>query len=306
MQKTYKPDYQGFQNYYKNIKADSTVAIYQKCLKKFFDYYRHSPCRITKQDLIKYIIFIKTKNYSAIYLKVIIFALKAYFKYLNNIGSKTFLNMNIFEDLQLPKVQHHKQKITRYKELKKIFNYIDENSQNDFVKLRDKTMLMLYATTGARHSEISELKLEDVELDSNIIYFLKTKNNKPRVTYLNEKTKKYLKRYLTMRAKLKHSKASDSLFIPFVFYNNKKNTKNNMGYLLYSKIRKFMPTFTLHSLRRGCATDLYDNGASILGISQILGHSNIAITAKYYIQADFKNDIYKHPSCTLQSPPNVR
>ncbi|WP_422865675.1 tyrosine-type recombinase/integrase [Brachyspira hyodysenteriae] len=47
--------------------------------------------------------------------------------------------------------------------------------------------------------------------------------------------------------------------------------------------------FTLHSFRRGLATELYnDNNIQVQDIALLLGHSKIDTTVKHYIKADKK------------------
>ena len=46
-----------------------------------------------------------------------------------------------------------------------------------------------------------------------------------------------------------------------------------------------------HDLRHTCATLLVMNGISLLHVSKWLGHSNMAVTEKYYLHFDVKSQI---------------
>lgn len=54
-----------------------------------------------------------------------------------------------------------------------------------------------------------------------------------------------------------------------------------------NKMRKIR----FHNLRHTCATLLVMNGISLLHVSRWLGHSNMAVTEKYYLHFDVKSQI---------------
>lgn len=61
---------------------------------------------------------------------------------------------------------------------------------------------------------------------------------------------------------------------------------------MFARIRKRLKikNFSPHRLRHSLSTEMYHNGANILLISNILGHSNVN-TTKRYIHPDLKNNL---------------
>jgi len=68
-----------------------------------------------------------------------------------------------------------------------------------------KTAFLFMLSSGCRRSELTKLKLEDIDMKSNpVSVFIRstyTKNEKPRTTYISNECKKYLKQWLEQRPK---------------------------------------------------------------------------------------------------------
>ncbi len=71
-----------------------------------------------------------------------------------------------------------------------------------FLSLRDQALIRLYANTGARLSEVANLRVDDVDLTTDSVR-LRGKGGKERRVRLGTKTARALSRYL--RARAKHS-----------------------------------------------------------------------------------------------------
>jgi site-specific recombinase XerD len=69
-----------------------------------------------------------------------------------------------------------------------------------FVNLRDEALIPLYASTGARLSEVGNLTVDDVDLTTDSVY-LRGKGAKDRRVRFGPKTGRALSRYLRARAK---------------------------------------------------------------------------------------------------------
>jgi site-specific recombinase XerD len=77
-------------------------------------------------------------------------------------------------------------------DIKKLLSFCDENR---FVGLRNKTIIILLVETGLRLSELSRLKINDIDFDNGIIHIM-GKGARERVVAIQEKTQKLLLRYL--------------------------------------------------------------------------------------------------------------
>jgi site-specific recombinase XerD len=77
-------------------------------------------------------------------------------------------------------------------------------SGRDFVSVRDTAVIRLFLDTGMRLDELSQLKLDDVDLDQNVAYVL-GKGRRPRACPFGHKTSQALDRYLRQRKRQKRA-----------------------------------------------------------------------------------------------------
>ena len=78
----------------------------------------------------------------------------------------------------------------------------------DFVQLRDEAIIRLYYNTGARLSEVGNLQLADIDLDTDSAHY-HGKGNKDRRVRFGPKTARAVSRYLRARAKHKAAELPD-------------------------------------------------------------------------------------------------
>lgn len=78
----------------------------------------------------------------------------------------------------------------------------------DFVRLRDEAIIRLYYNTGARLSEVGNLVLDDVDLDTDSVRY-RGKGNRDRRVRFGPKTARAISRYLRARAKHKGAELQD-------------------------------------------------------------------------------------------------
>ncbi|MEU4445713.1 tyrosine-type recombinase/integrase [Actinosynnema sp. NPDC050801] len=78
----------------------------------------------------------------------------------------------------------------------------------DFVQLRDEAIIRLYYNTGARLSEVGNLKLDDLDMNTDSAHY-HGKGNKDRRVRFGPKTARALSRYLRARAKHKGAHLPD-------------------------------------------------------------------------------------------------
>ncbi|HPO54711.1 MAG TPA: tyrosine-type recombinase/integrase [Ignavibacteriaceae bacterium] len=151
---------------------------------------------------------------------------------------------------------------------------------------------MLYGCS-LRVSELCDLKMSDLEFEKNRLRIL-GKGNKLRVVPVGEKTIKVLEEYL---GTIKRKKDNNYLF--FNINEGRLSTR-----VVYSIINKYLGLVTdikkksPHVLRHSSATHLLDNGADILAVKEILGHSKLSTTQIYtHTSIERIKSVYKktHP-----------
>lgn len=154
---------------------------------------------------------------------------------------------------------------------------LDAIDAKDFSSIRDKLIIELFYATGIRRAELIEIKINDLDLNSNILKVL-GKRNKERYIPLLPAVKRTAELYLVHRKTI----APDTLFL-FVSEKGVKlnesfvyRTINNYFSEASSKLKK-----SPHILRHSFATHLLNQGANLNAVKELLGHSSLAATQVY-------------------------
>ena len=157
-----------------------------------------------------------------------------------------------------------------------------ENTDNKLLGLRDRCILEMLYSCGLRVSELCELKINNVQFDSNVIRFF-GKGNKERIIPLTYYAKEWLERYLDQSRRILLSRIySDSKYV-FLSNNGKKLTRA----AIWQSIKKYVESAHItkdvspHTFRHSFATHLIDGGANLIEIQKLLGHSDISTTEIY-------------------------
>lgn len=147
-------------------------------------------------------------------------------------------------------------------------------------EMRDKAMLEVMYASGLRVSELTNLKLGNVDAKNGIITLI-GKGDKQRSVPIGEFALGYLNKYLNgPRKRFLDGRKSAYIFL------NRKGEKLSRVYF-FKAIRKYAEkagideTISPHVLRHSFATHLLDNGAELRAVQEMLGHSKISTTQIY-------------------------
>lgn len=159
--------------------------------------------------------------------------------------------------------------------------------------LREKAILEFLYSTGCRVSELTNVKLSDINWkEGTVVLFGKGK--KYRLGYINAKCEVALNEYLKFRS-------SDSLYL-FVSERapHGKLTKNSIENSIKriasrSKVAKHV---TPHIIRHTTATQAINNGMAIEEISKMLGHASVE-TTMIYAKVSKENIQTQHSKCII-------
>lgn len=147
--------------------------------------------------------------------------------------------------------------------------------------LRDRALLETLYATGSRASEVVDLRLADLHLDSG---FCKCtgKGSKQRIVPLGGPAVAALRGYLTeSRPKLIRPGAE----VPWVFLS--RAGKQLTREMLWKLVKKYVKRAGLngkaspHTLRHSFATHLLAGGADLRTVQELLGHASIRTTQHY-------------------------
>lgn len=248
-----------------------TIANYTKYINMALEYIRKPENEITYMDLVAWKnTFANLKPNSQ---NIRIAAVKNYFGFLKKAGITT---SNPAEELEKQKVRDCdvKQK-----------PYIEAHYLRDMVNhartLRDKAIILLFATTGLRVSELTGITLEqykNMSGNNGRELAIVGKGNKTRRVYINDETKMAIDCYLTARPRSEYN----NLFLSFqggpIHSNNLsqtlKNVAKNAGYPQWQDICN-------HALRAAFATTKAEQGVPLTTIQSAMGHAKLDTTLIY-------------------------
>ncbi len=163
-----------------------------------------------------------------------------------------------------------------------------ETDTNDRLSCRDRALLELLYACGLRVSELSTLKLTDLNLDAGYLRCF-GKGSKERVVPMGRKAIDALREYL--------EGDRGETDCEYVFVSSKG------GRLVRESIWRILQKHALHAdvrgrvyphaLRHSFATHLVEGGADLRYVQEMLGHSKIS-TTQVYTQVDRKRLLAVH------------
>lgn len=158
-----------------------------------------------------------------------------------------------------------------------IIENIQDNAKEALIN-RDLCIFMLGVTTGLRVAAITQINIEDIDLDKGIIHVIE-KRSKAFDVMLGTKVKKVMKKWMEDRKKYFGDTNTNALFI-----------SQHGQRISYDAIRDMIAKYaedvtdkkvTPHVMRHTCATNLYEKTGDIYLASAQLHHSNISTTQRY-------------------------
>lgn len=152
-----------------------------------------------------------------------------------------------------------------------------ESLPNEKESLRDMALIHTFISTGCRVSEIANLKMKDVNLDSKTCIVL-GKGNKERAVVLTDRACYRLKLYLETR---KDTSDYAPLFAS-IKGNEKELSKDGIELIVRKLGRKAgVNKLTCHVFRRFYATELRRRNVPLQMIASSLGHANLNQINRY-------------------------
>ena len=256
----------------------NTIKTYRIDLRQFFE----CTCEdIPGKDKIEDYIMQLHKKYKQKTIKRKIASIKAYYNYLEEqeiIDDNPFrkIKVKFKETTTLPRI------IPR-EEIEQLLNYVyvHENKSNDHAYrywLRYVAVIELLFATGARVYEISNIKKENVNLNTGLIKIMGKGSKERYIQIASPEILVMLKKYYDYNA----SEIENSGFF-FVNSRGCRYTEQSIRLMLkrYVKLAGIERNITPHMFRHSFATYLIEEGVDISCVQQMLGHSSIKTTQIY-------------------------
>jgi len=186
---------------------------------------------------------------------------------------------NPFKSIVLPKVDKHLPRFIYEDEMVDFLNNIDDKTPLD---KRNRTIFELLYGCGLRVSELTNLKLNDVDYVKQEIKVF-GKGSVERIVPVHPFAIETLKEYLLEARpllKIKSEKENN-----YIFINHHGNPLSARGVrdILSRVIKKQSSTLNIspHAFRHSFATHLLNNGVDIRIVQELLGHVSLSTTQIY-------------------------
>jgi integrase/recombinase XerD len=229
---------------------------------------------VTLQVMTEYLAERKRAGLSASSIKLVVVALKIFFRFL--VG-KGIMERDPAEALALPRIERYLPETLNELQVEQFLEKIDTKAVHG---LRDRAMIELLYASGLRISELANVRLEDFNFEQRIVR-VTGKGNKTRLVPVGRKACEALAAYLsTERPKLVKPRTSSEIFL------SERGTKLTTA-RIWQIVKKHAQRAGLeknvypHLLRHSFATHLLSNGADLRIIQEMLGHADISTTQVY-------------------------
>lgn len=198
-------------------------------------------------------------------------SLRAYFRWVE-------LNDLDFENPTLkiinPKTSYRKMSAIPENDMQTLLDSL--RNEEDFIAFRNYLIILLLYATGIRQAELLSIKEGDISLMLRQIRII-GKGNKERIIPLGEEIISKITKYIDL--KKRYNIEETTLFTD-------EKGKRLSKFQLYSMVHKLLENIAVserspHVFRHTCATHLVNEGANIMNVKSLLGHSSIQATEVY-------------------------
>ncbi len=254
-----------------------TIYNYNEDIENFNNYLTRRKLNyyLDKQEVREYLKYLSSCNYSSATISRHLSSLRSYYNFLN---MKEIIDINPFYNIKNPKKDKKLPMFLTYKDL--IIMLKNTNVSNDEnLNIRNNFILELIYSTGMRVSEVTNIKLNDIDYNNKTI-IVHGKGNKERIVYFGEVLSDIFAKYLKARKCIIKDKKNDYLIINS---RGEKITTRGISEIINKILKKssLKNKITPHTIRHTFATHLLNNGADLKTVQELLGHSSLSTTGIY-------------------------
>jgi len=200
--------------------------------------------------------------------------LKTYFRYLLKEG---IVAINPLDKVLTPKSDKKLPVFINEQQMNHLLD--DVEFGNDYSGFRNRVIIETFYSTGARLSELINLKVLDVDFSQKVMK-VKGKRNKERIIPMNNSFSALLEQYSLNREVEFPDESGGWMFLT-------KTGNKVYPRLVYRVVNRFLSMVTTsdkkspHVLRHTFATHMLNQGADLNAIKELLGHANLSATEVY-------------------------
>jgi integrase/recombinase XerD len=241
--------------------SNSSINCYLHSIKQLCLHSGRLPDAMCENDIYNYLLHLKDER------NLRRESIRNHLQGIRFVYRKIYKRIDVIQDVPYPKQTKHLPVILSSKELKLLFASAKS--------LKHQVILKIAYSGGLRRSEISRLKLVDIDTKNNLLRIENSKGNKDRYTLL---AKNLIPKLATYCKRYKPEKYLFNGRIKGLPYSDEGLRWTFSQALLKSGIQKEV---SLHSLRHAFASHLLAMGTDLFTIQKLMGHDDIRTTMIY-------------------------
>ncbi len=276
----------------------NTYSAYKRDLAKFEEFAKKRKLameKVSRDDLVDFLAGLYRQKLESKTVARHLVSLRNFFRYAQ-------IQELIAEDpalnLESPKIRKSLPGYLRLEEVERLLQQPDASTPQG---LRDRAMLEVLYSTGLRVSELTGLKVGDLDAKVGCVRCI-GKGDKERVVPVGRKALGIVEKYLRdARPELLRG-AKGAAVSPYLFVNRRGSKISRVGVWKilsnYGKQAGLRTALTPHMLRHSFATHLLERGADLRSVQLMLGHADISTTQIYtHVVEERLKQVYKahHP-----------
>lgn len=268
--------------------SKNTLEAYRRDIERFIAWGGFSSgSQVQKEDCMRYLTYLRDKQYEMSTIIRGIVALRSFFLYLKREKKSRLPIERIFEGMKMWQLLPE---VLTQEETERLLGGVEGE---DVLALRDRAILEVLYAAGLRVSELCGLNLLDLgDREVRVV----GKGQRERIVPIAQRSVELVDMYLLQR---KEGVESDHAPL-FVTRRQKRIDRQLVWRLVRQTAQKVGLTKCVspHTLRHSYATHLLENGADLRVIQELLGHADVQTTQRYthLSQKQIRNSFEKfHP-----------
>ena len=271
-------DYLRFEKNY----SERTITAYQADLEAFRQFYETldkglSWSNIDKDVVRQWVVSMMEHGNIASSVNRRLSALRSFYKFLLQ---RKMVKCDPVHMMSGPKKEKPLPTCIRESEMNRLLD--DVLFEDNYAGSRDYMILLMFYSTGIRVSELTNLKVSDVDMSQRQLK-VTGKRNKQRVIPFGNEMETCLKHYLEERRKLLESRgmSAEALFL------NERTCQKMDSKKVGSRVKYYLSMVTTqkkrspHVLRHTFATSMLNHYADLQSVKELLGHKSLSTTEIY-------------------------
>lgn len=277
--------------------AANTLSAYRRDLAKFEEFAKKRKLKVSsvmRDDLVDFLAGLYRQNLESKTVARHLVTLRNFFRHAQ---VQEWIAEDPSAHLESPKIRRSLPGYLRLEEVEKLLGLPDQKTA---LGLRDRAMLEVLYSTGLRVSELTGLKVPDLDTKVGCVRCI-GKGDKERIVPVGRKALGIVEKYLREGRPQLMARAKSSTGA-FLFVNGRGQQISRVGVWkilsAYGRRAGLRVALTPHMLRHSFATHLLERGADLRSVQLMLGHSDISTTQIYtHVVEERLKQIYKahHP-----------